>query len=373
MSTITETNGKRAAPVEAALGPLDLAHAYIKRYVSLADVQTDALTLWAAHSWAMDAADVTPYIAIQSVGPGSGKTTLLEVLEQIVAAPWLTARTTSPALVRKIGKDHPTLLLDETDALFTGGNAQQILRGALNAGYKRGGMIAYAQGGGVQEIDVFCPKAFAGLTDLPATVKDRSIPIVMRKKTAFDKTERMRRRDVRQAAEIPRMLLLRFGVKNVEKLAQARPRIPESLDDRAADVWEPLLAIADLAGGSWPERARKAATELMKDRTAAVMEAASFRLLKAVAGLFDDLGTDRLKTETVLDSLLAQDEWVTMDNRPLDARLLADTLRAFGVTPCKIRFGRTTAQGYMRHTVSRALGALIGDDVPENPEEEVID
>jgi len=35
------------------------------------------------------------------------------------------------------------------------------------------------------------------------------------------------------------------------KLADAEPVMP--LEDRAADVWEPLIAIADLAGGEWPE------------------------------------------------------------------------------------------------------------------------
>lgn len=30
------------------------------------------------------------------------------------------------------------------------------------------------------------------------------------------------------------------------------------VEDRAADTWEPLVAVADLAGGAWPEAARAA-------------------------------------------------------------------------------------------------------------------
>src|SRR5262249_9406292 len=47
-----------------------------------------------------------------------------------------------------------------------------------------------------------------------------------------------------------------------EEIAKARPAVPEDLNDRAADIWEPLLALADLAGVDWPEKARKAAVGL---------------------------------------------------------------------------------------------------------------
>src|SRR5580704_13860140 len=116
-------------PTEPALTPLDVAHDFIRRYVALADVQLDAVTLWCAHTWAFDAAETTPYLAVQSIEPGSGKSRLGEVVEQIVAAPWFTGRTTGPALVRKVAQDKPTLILDETDCLFSGiANSQQMLR-----------------------------------------------------------------------------------------------------------------------------------------------------------------------------------------------------------------------------------------------------
>jgi hypothetical protein len=35
--------------------------------------------------------------------------------------------------------------------------------------------------------------------------------------------------------------------------------LPSGLNDRAGEIWEPLLALADLAGGAWPGRAREAA------------------------------------------------------------------------------------------------------------------
>jgi len=53
-----------------------------------------------------------------------------------------------------------------------------------------------------------------------------------------------------------------WAVDNIATLAAARPELPDELGDRAQDVWEPLLAIAELAGGDWPERARTAAVAL---------------------------------------------------------------------------------------------------------------
>lgn len=347
---------------------LDFARSYLLRYIAITDVQADIVTLWCASTWCQEAFDVTPYISVQSVEPGAGKTSLMEVCEQIVAAPWLTARCTAAALVRKIAADKPTLLLDETDSVFHGNaQSQQVLRGALNAGYKRSGKVAFAQGGSYVDIPVFCPKMFAGLAnnDLPATVKDRSIPIVMRKRTAFDQTERMRRRDVARAAEVPRMLLLRFGVRHLEQLSNARPSIPPELDDRAADVCEPLLAIADAAGGDWPSRARAAVVELMKERKASNTQGAAFDLLASLRALFAEMGTDRLKTETVLEVLNARNE----EGRDLDAIGLAATLRAFAIYPRKIRVGKTTAQGYTLSEVCPVYDSLIGSvpglgDVP---------
>lgn len=326
-----------------AYSAVDAARDFVLRFVALSDIQADCVALWCAHTWCIDAFDTTPYLAVQSVEPGAGKTTLLEVCEQLVANPWLTGRTTGPALVYKVSQDKPTLLLDETDALFSGGAAsQQMLRGVLNSGYKRNGKVSYAKGGSFVDLPVFCPKMFAGLTELPGTVADRSIPIKMRKKTAFDTTERFRIRDVRRIAEVPRMMLIRFGITNLETLAKMRPQMPSELDDRASDCWEPLLCVADLVGGTWPERARKAAVELMKNRKISSAAGQAFHLLGACKDVFHELGIERVQTSRLLEMLNAQGE------AELTAITLADSLRGFGIQPLKIRFGKSVCQGYER-------------------------
>ena len=376
-----EATGAVLSPPEPELGhpatpepetpycALDAVETFMRRFLAISDEQACVLSLFVAHTYAFSAAESTPYIRITANTAAAGKTRVLEMLEVLVENPWLTGRTTGPAMVRRISENQPTLLLDETDALFSGGNAsQQMIRGILNSGYRLGGKVAYAKGSSYEELDVYCPKAFAGIGDMPATLMSRSIPIVMKPRTALDKIERMRARDVKREALVPKMLARRFAAAHLSALSVARPDIPDALDDRAADVWEPLLAIADCAGGEWPSRARSAAVSLCATRKHADTSETAYNLLSDCRDAFSRLETDRLKTVTLLETLLSSERWQDLNGVPLDAMTLASSLRPFAVAPKKIRMGRQVCQGYMRFDVARAWEML---NVPDETEVEV--
>jgi hypothetical protein len=87
----------------------------------------------------------------------------------------------------------------------------------------------------------------SGIGDLPDTVRDRSIEIEMKRKRADEKVKRLRRKDGEDLRVLGRKSA-RWARDNLTKLAEAQPDIPAGLNDRAADAWEPLFAIADLAG-----------------------------------------------------------------------------------------------------------------------------
>src|SRR5689334_9525486 len=89
------------------------AETFIRRYVVLTDEQALACALWVLHTYAVDAADVTPYLSITSAEKQSGKTVLLDVLEGIVHKPWRAVTPSAAVTFRTIEKDAPTLLLDE--------------------------------------------------------------------------------------------------------------------------------------------------------------------------------------------------------------------------------------------------------------------
>ena len=86
----------------------------------------------------------------------------------------------------------------------------------------------------------------------------------------------------------------RWAADQLDALRDADPAVPESVFNRAADNWRPLLAIADAAGGEWPERARNAAVALAAEYTD---ESRRVQLLADIADAFEAKKTDRLSSD----------------------------------------------------------------------------
>lgn len=343
----------------ARIVPPDDLRDYLKTYVSLSDVQYDAVTLWCVHTHTFEAAETTPYLQITSSEMRCGKTLLLELLELVVDNPWLTGRVTGPALVRKIDAERPTLLLDETDATFSAARSSyEILRGVLNTGYRLNGRTSIAVGGTYKDMSTYCPKALAGIGALPSTVADRAIPIRMERHET-GRARRFRRREALEEARFVRARLARYAAQHLEELAEARPLIPVQLDDRAADVWEPLLAIADTFSPAWGTRARVAAVSLMQSRDYSPAAAMSLELLADVRRVFDSLGAERVSSEDLQRALreLSPDAW-----DGLDSVALGDLLRGWRIKPTKIRFGRMTSWGFYRAQFEEAWEMLDPDE-----------
>ena len=169
--------------VDTLPGSLHDVRAFIHRFVSLTSEEATLLTMWTALTHSLEAFDYVPYMHVTSPLPECGKSRLLEILEPLVAKPWMTSRVTAAVLMRKVEQDHPTLLLDESDAMFNGSDEQysEALRGMLNAGFHRSGKCSVCVGQGAKltfkDFSVFGPKVIAGIGRLPSTVESRSIPI----------------------------------------------------------------------------------------------------------------------------------------------------------------------------------------------------
>ena len=232
---------------------------FIKRYLVLRDYEIDILTVWAVHTFCIEAFDYTPYLAITSATPSAGKTRVLEVLDLLIddgthQKSWLTASTTKAVLVRKIDSLHPVLLLDETDGAFTGNQEYAAaLRSILNSGYSRRSGIASLCVGAQhdwKDFETFCCKAFAGIghAHLPDTILTRSIPIEMKRKKRNEAVEKMRHREALQLATPIRKRIAAWAAPQISALKTARPQLPPGLDGRAEDICEPLVIIADMGG-----------------------------------------------------------------------------------------------------------------------------
>lgn len=356
---------------------LDALARFVRRFVVVTPEQAQLIALWTAHTWAFEASDQTPYLAILSAEKRSGKTRLLETLGALVRAPWHAVQPSEAVLYRKIAAARPTLLLDETDALFSqrGDSRMEAVRALLNAGSRRGVTVPRvldAKSDKLVDFAVYCPKALAGIGTLPETVADRSLLVEMKRKRRSDSAERFRLRDVEKDAREIRARLEAWTSPNLSRLRAARPSLPRELGDRAADGAEPLLALADLAGGPWPERARRAIVALAGERNEED-ESDGVQLLADIRRVLEILvrkdGT--IRTERLLEELraLPESRWKRFGPRreEVDALDLARLLRPYGIRPKQIRDGEAVVRGYLVPAFTDAFERYLSE--PPHSEE----
>jgi hypothetical protein len=316
---------------------LDWIVGFLLRFVSLTKEQAIASALWVVHTHAIDAADCTAYLAINSAEKQSGKTRQLEVMKLLVREPWFTGRVSAAVLVRKIDAKQPSLLLDESDAAFGGDETYtEALRGILNSGYRRGGCASLCVGQGAamtyNDFKTFSCKAIAGLNRLPDTIVDRSIPIRL-KRAPRGTVERFRERDAEQEAKPQKAQIAAWCKTHVEELRNARPDIPSGLSDRQADVCEPLLAIADAVGGEWPKTARMALVKLCVGAQADD-GSTGVRLLRDIKTIFTDKRANEISSADLCEALALVEtspwgEW--SKGKPLSPAKLARLLTPFEI------------------------------------------
>jgi hypothetical protein len=356
-----------ARPPNEGARLLDQLAELLGRYVAFpSPAARDAVALWAAHTHAIAAFESTPRLALLSPEKGSGKTRTLEVLELVVPRPMHAVNTTAAALFRAVEAHQPVILFDECDTYFgpMARGEHEELRGLVNAGHRRGA-VAYRCVGDPKLMEVkafpaFCAVALAGIGDLPPTILDRAVLVKMRRRAPSEHVEPFRRRKALKAAEDLRDRLAGWMEAHRDQLAEAEPEMPPGLVDRPADVWEALLAIADLAGGAWPADARKAALKLNAARAEAdpSLGIALLRDLRTVFGQAESLAT-----EEVLRRLcaLVESPWGDLRGKPLDARGLARRLKPFEVRPTTIRIGEATAKGYRREDLHDTWSRYLPD------------
>jgi hypothetical protein len=266
-------------------------------------------------------------------------------------------------LYTKVQEESPTLLLDEMDTIF-GPKAKkenEELRGLLNAGNRRGSK-AYrcaweAKQRRTEAFDVFCPRALAGLGELPETIETRSIQIRLKRRKENEPIERLGPREIRRVEPEARALkeqIEEWTAANVERLREADPDFPPGLRDRQEEFSQPLLAIADLAGGDWPARLRHALVEvLIKART----ESRGERLLRDCRRVFDRRREGRADTPDRIHSvdlcaILAEIEdapWPELNHgKPITPRGLSRLLDGFKIRPQQLWIEGTNRNGYER-------------------------
>jgi hypothetical protein len=372
-------------PVDGA-EVLDAIVDVIQQHVSLPPSAAHAAALWAGFSHALDLCWFNPRLAICSPVKRCGKTTLVEVLAGLVARAKPSSGVTPAVVFRMIDLWKPTYLIDEADGYLP---KNEELRSVLNSGHTRTSAqidrnVSDADGNWApKSFSTWCPLVVAGIGRLPGTLDDRSIKLRLQRKPRAVKLVRFRTDRIAGITELGRKLA-RFVQDNQISIGEADVEPPEKLHDPAADNWRPLLAIAAVAGGAWPERAAAAALALEGPDSAAedlcVELLADVRLI-FILGLSTSLSTRkqiyraiatddyisahkiRMFTTEIMAALFAMPErpWNECNNvRPLSQRGLASLLQSFSIATHKnVRRGARTGKGYILSQFLTAFSSYL--------------
>ena len=318
----------------------------IERFVRLPVHAAATIALWTIFAHAHDAFSISTVLGFSSPQKRCGKSTGLGIVRRLVPRPVVAANITAAALFRIVELHLPTLLIDEADTFL---KENDELRGVLNSGHARATAQVVRTVGDdhiPRAFGTWAPKVIALIGELPDTLEDRAIEIRMTRRKPGEPVERTRADRDHGFGDLARQAA-RWAADHLEVLRDADPQVPEKLHDRAADNWRPLLAIADLAGGEWPARARGAALALSGARDD---ESIGPLLLVDIRSTFAERRTDRLGSKVLAEALgeLADRPWSDWKaGRPLSASALARLLRPFGVRSKQMRLADgSSLKGY---------------------------
>lgn len=330
---------------------LDALLAALTRYVILPTPEAaHAVVLWIAATHAQPAWAHAPRLVIRAPEKRCGKSRLLDVVEACCHDPFITVNSSSAAVYRSISEDPPTMLVDEADTIFgPKADGNEDLRGLLNAGHQRNRPAKRydAALNRVESIPTFAMAALAGIGAMPDTIEDRAVVVRMRRRGPGESVAPYRHRRDRPALRQLAEDLSAWLRADLPTLEQAEPAMP--VEDRAADTWEPLVAVADHAGGHWPERARAAVLALTAEADDNSQTSTRVRLLADCRTAF---GADPvLPTATLLEKLKADPEapWADYGPAGLTAMKLGVILREYEIRSANIRFpDGSQVKGYQR-------------------------
>jgi hypothetical protein len=231
--------------------------------------------------------------------------------------------------------------MDEADTYM---EQRDDFRGILNSGHSRDAAVVLRTVGDKYEPKAFstwAPLAIAKIGKLPQTLATRSIIIPMRRKRPDELVTPYRPdRDRSSLAELARKCA-RWAKDNMKKLQGADPVMPKQLNNRAADNWRPLFAIADAIGGDCPDRARRASLALAGGEIELTSAEQLLANIQSIRNDYTKRGLDRISSKDLCHELgkIPDGHIVTPD-------WLAAMLRPFEIRPHTIRIGQSTPKGY---------------------------
>jgi hypothetical protein len=364
--------------------------AEMKRYVVAPDELLAAAAAWAAftHLVHIDrlAVPIAPRLGIQAKSSGCGKTVTLEVLNSLVYNSRASASITAAVVKRLFSVDHPTLLVDEVQRLFKAHENGELIS-LLNAGHSRwdafsDSMEPTPDGGWVnRRYSVWGTMALASIGELPEEQQGRAIIINLRRALAKDVPARLRHGTSDELKR--RYAELVTWAASLEELPKVKvPEVLQYQPGRVFDNWEPIIQIAELAGGEWPELIRRAIADAVGAERADTWSARILRGVKTAfdtASLHDKKPVDRLSTKRLIGLMIddEEEEWGSANyGRPINQYFLRHNLRGGLIDPPRAqkwwlpdglrRDQQHMERGYLRSQFETAWASYLCDDDQPN-------
>lgn len=332
----------------------------IRRFIACNHEVSQAAALWIAFTWFIDVVHVAPLAIITAPEKRCGKSQLLNLMAKMSFRAIPASGISPAALFRAIELWSPTLFLDESDAFL---KENEELRGLLNSGHTRDTAFTIRVVGDshtVTRFKTWGAKALAGIGHVADTLLDRAIILELRRKLSHEQVDRIRHAEPELFDDL-KAKLARFAEDYRDKVRHARPPLPESLNDRAQDNWEPLLAIALVAGGNWLQIGTAAALNISGSEE--ITQTTGTELLANIKDIFEEKQIDRISTTDLIKALCADEEWTWATyNRglPIKPRQLANRLKAYGIHSKNIRIGYGTPKGFALDQFAEAFSRYTG-------------
>jgi Protein of unknown function (DUF3631)/CHC2 zinc finger len=358
----------------------------IRRHIVCSFEHALAVALWIMFSWVHDDIAVhSPILLITSAEAESGKTTTLSLISYLAPRAIASVEISQAALYRSIQLWAPSFIIDEFDTVLSsqdGNNAE--LRSVINSGHVRGqGVIRCITDEHRPELfPTFAPKAIGMVgRKLPATTMGRCIVIELRRRAKDEKIDRFAHKDDPELGDLRRRLR-RWALDNADTLEGADVTMPPQFDNRRADNWRVMLAIADLCSGAedWGDKARLAATKI---EDASDTSSIGIRLLSDIKRIFDETGHGVIPSATLVTRLKEDEEapWAEWSRgKGLTQNSLAVLLGGgggrgrgsrggFGIRSMDVDLpGGTRGKGYRRSQFEEVWAIYLPKETPSSAE-----
>ena len=374
-------------PARDGAALFDDIQAFYEDYVAYPDTDYPPVhALWTGHTWIVRNLLSNARLAFLSPEKRSGKTRAQEVTALFCPHPIRTIDVSAAYLFRKLdvgdGERLPTIFLDETDTLFTPGRLSQSaedMRRIIDSGYRKGAIVGRCQlvngkRPAATDYPVYAPVCLAGIGSLPDTIEDRSIIFRMKRRLPGVTLRPFRERSVAAAAAPIQERLEQWADWAdpivADYVDEDYPIMPPSIQDRDADVWEPLFIVAQLLGGHWPGTISETARRMVANQHADPQSLGE-RLLMDIRNIFDNQSANSMYRPALIDALKKTEgsPWggIGRDGRAIDSHYLTNVLKRYDIRSChSIKINGKTNWGYYRSDFEDAWARYLPPATPSS-------